>query len=516
MKVKDGTAPMINAWFIRARRALVAYHPGTLVLAALPITVAFGTLAVVPLGELHATPTDALVGVLAVWPFISGSGPPRAWPRIRRAPGAWPRIRRAPGAWPRIRRAPGAWPRIRRAPGAWPRIRRAPGVEPPGSEKEPLRAGDGWPYRLLVGVLATLVVLMAVSLVWAVDRALAAKDALKWGEALVVVLVAPRWLQRSRDVWLVMGVMLAVALVEALLGIAQGTLLASALPVSADRGVRVVGTFGQPNPYAGYLNLTLPLLLAYVAWGSARTWRLIGAGMALVLGAALALAQSRGATLALSAALLAMAWVGWPPLRRWLVGAAAALGAIVLVALLTGHLTLEAVLTRLGWRPLTDAALSQHVTDANFSTVERLAHWAAALRMLAAHPWLGVGAGNYPIAYPRYAVPRWPLALGHAHSLYLNLAAELGIGGGLLTVAFAGATIWLAVGGRAETMCAPSGEATKSACANWSAWGLLGVMVAVAVHNVFDDLTTHAMLVQQMLVVACGQTWCFARLNEIE
>jgi O-antigen ligase len=502
MKVKDGTAPMISAWFVRMRRELAGYHPGTLVLATLPVTVAFGALVALPLGELHPTPTDALVASLVVlW-----IGPtPRPPPHLRMERGRF----------------------------------------------------MGWmPYRALIIVLGALVGLMALSLLWATDRALAAKDALKWGEALAVILIAPRWLRRSRDARLVVGVMLAVALIEAGIGIAQGTLLAGALPVSADRGVRVVGTFGQPNPYAGYLNLTLPLLLAYVAWGRERVWRLRCAGLTLVLGCALALAQSRGATLALFVALLAMAWMGWPWARRWLVGAALAGVASIGLLLAIGRLTMSAFLAKLGWRPLTNAALSQHVTDANFSTTERLAHWAAALRMLAAHPWLGVGAGNYPIVYDRYAVPRWPLALGHAHNLYLNLAAELGILGGLLALAFASITIWLAVGpiprppphcdGEGGTaseadrrvssdlsppalygrdLSRPSTSLSRPALPSPSADGeglgvgptaLLGVMVAVAVHNVFDDLTTHEMLVQQMLLLACGLGWAVARLNEVE
>ena len=43
------------------------------------------------------------------------------------------------------------------------------------------------------------------------------------------------------------------------------------------------------------------------------------------------------------------------------------------------------------------------------------------------HPVLGVGVGNYPIAYARYSLPKWRMALGHAHNYYLNIAAETGL-----------------------------------------------------------------------------------------
>ena len=48
-----------------------------------------------------------------------------------------------------------------------------------------------------------------------------------------------------------------------------------------------------------------------------------------------------------------------------------------------------------------------HVTDANFSAVERAAHWLAGIRMFASHPILGVGIGNYADAYPRYHPRGW-------------------------------------------------------------------------------------------------------------
>ena len=75
---------------------------------------------------------------------------------------------------------------------------------------------------------------------------------------------------------------------------------------------------------------------------------------------------------------------------------------------------------------LTDV-LSQPVTDENFSVLERVAHWVAAQRMWALAPWLGVGPGNYAQVYPQVRLPQWEDALGHAHNIYLNVAAETGL-----------------------------------------------------------------------------------------
>jgi O-antigen ligase len=63
----------------------------------------------------------------------------------------------------------------------------------------------------------------------------------------------------------------------------------------------------------------------------------------------------------------------------------------------------------------------------NYALVERLAHWQAAVNMATEHPYLGVGFGNYEVAYPSYRLLNWKFPLGHAHNYYLNVLAETGI-----------------------------------------------------------------------------------------
>jgi O-antigen ligase len=123
------------------------------------------------------------------------------------------------------------------------------------------------------------------------------------------------------------------------------------------------------------------------------------------------------------------------------------------------------------------------VTDANFAVLERMAHWQAAIAMWTEHPWLGVGIGNYASTYAEYALPQWPLALGHAHNYYLNIAAEAGALGLVAYLTLWGAifiTVW---------------RATRRYSGWWwgTALGVLGVVVHLAVHNLFDNLYVHAM-----------------------
>jgi O-antigen ligase len=62
--------------------------------------------------------------------------------------------------------------------------------------------------------------------------------------------------------------------------------------------------------------------------------------------------------------------------------------------------------------------------------------------MAGAHPWLGVGFGNYEPAYPDYALINWPDPLGHAHNFYLNILAEVGVIGLLTYLALWGIVFW--------------------------------------------------------------------------
>jgi O-antigen ligase len=118
------------------------------------------------------------------------------------------------------------------------------------------------------------------------------------------------------------------------------------------------------------------------------------------------------------------------------------------------------------------------ITADNFAIVERLAHWQAAEGMIRDYPWLGVGVGNYEVAYPRYSLINWPLALGHAHMIYLNVLAETGLVGLLAYGIF-----WLSV--LALTVRT---IARTQGLARGLALGLLGAWVHLAAHQIVDDL----------------------------
>lgn len=91
------------------------------------------------------------------------------------------------------------------------------------------------------------------------------------------------------------------------------------------------------------------------------------------------------------------------------------------------------------------------------STATRLLFWGIALEEFRAHPWRGVGANNYEVAFPTARtgfINRYPdlpfiganehLLAERAHNEYLQILAELGIVGCALLAPFAVALMWLA------------------------------------------------------------------------
>jgi O-antigen ligase len=99
--------------------------------------------------------------------------------------------------------------------------------------------------------------------------------------------------------------------------------------------------------------------------------------------------------------------------------------------------------------------------------------------MIAAHPLLGVGPDGYRLSYGLYSRPRersWDVRI-YANSLPLELAADIGLAGAALFLAFVVAAAWpLAI------RSIRSGSPTP-----WEA-GLLAALAALFAHGMVDYL----------------------------
>jgi len=318
------------------------------------------------------------------------------------------------------------------------------------------------------------------------------KELAKWVQmglvAWFVANAAGRWADREARTTVVVAVVLLVGVSQALIGIWQFGLRGHGPEHFGILGrfYRAYGTFEQPNPFAGFLGLMLPLALG-LGIGKlgmksptcSFTHLLIPLLTTIVLATAILMSWSRGGWLGAAAGLTTMLF--FLPRKRW-VG-----GVLVLVLVAAGGLALQSGLmpAEIAGR-LTSFAGYVHfqdvrgvdITPANYAVLERMAHWQAALNMANEHPWLGVGMGNYEVAYANFALLNWPYPLGHAHNYYLNLLAETGLLGLAAYLGFWTAVVWLTaqVIGRA------------SYPERGLALGLMGAWVHLSVHHLVDKL----------------------------
>jgi O-antigen ligase len=173
---------------------------------------------------------------------------------------------------------------------------------------------------------------------------------------------------------------------------------------------------------------------------SARTWtlRFAAAVLAGVFGVVLVAVNSRGAVLALAAtaAWLVAVAVAKPQrvieiLRGRRRAAWLLIGAVCVGVAIGGALVYRSRLAPVAQAdgPQASAAMSSRVED-----------WRVAVRMIAAHPLLGVGPGRYPLDYARYSsAPPQP----HAHNMLLHVAAEAGLLGLIPFAVLWGRLLWL-------------------------------------------------------------------------
>ncbi|MCB0199628.1 MAG: O-antigen ligase family protein [Anaerolineae bacterium] len=367
------------------------------------------------------------------------------------------------------------------------------------------------PRLPLVVPLLLFAGIQAVALVGAESYREGLPELLKWVQVLVLYVVVAAVLPKERAGWLVAGLLLA-AVSQAVFGVYQ--FLNQTGPdefVLMGRFLRAYGTFRQPNPFAGYLGLAAPLAVSLAIWvWSAtmatrrepgrlaidvvpRSWQQIALPLAsVVICLGVLVSWSRGAWLALAAALLVVFLAHARRAAPALIVAAAALAWIMVIFGLTDLLpaSISARIGDLGdYIGLVDVARTE-VTGASFSVIERLAHWQAAINMWTDHPWLGVGPGNYATVYELYRLPRWQDALGHAHNVYLNIAGESGVLGLLGYLLLWAAGIWQALRSTASNRRFVAAVGA----------GVLGGLVHATVHNVFDNLwVQHIYLVLALM-----------------
>ena len=262
------------------------------------------------------------------------------------------------------------------------------------------------------------------------------------------------------------------------------------------RFFRAFGTFGQPNPFGGFMGISLPISLMgiysqlSIIWGRYRRNHKLPANSLLLLGffmivsivlfAALIASWSRGAWLG---SIIAIGVMAFAIPRKLSFSISLSFGLILLVlGLWFGGLIPQSIINRLTTAATDfitiDDIRGVDITTVNYAVVERIAHWQAAINIAEANPITGVGLGNYEVVYEDYRLLNWKDPLGHAHNYYLNILAEAGIIGFLVYIVF-----WImlfTVTWQTRQHPDPFSRAV--------AIGLLGAFTYIAIHSIFDNL----------------------------
>ena len=371
------------------------------------------------------------------------------------------------------------------------------------------RAGS----RVIPPVVWTLgVFLFAIALTLTTTHSLpeSLKELIKWAEVLLITLFTANALKREHLPAALTLILLAAA-VEAAIGLYQTFTGAGPepfiVPLAGRLIMRSYGTFEQPNPFAAYLNFSLPIavsLMLGLVFEKTRSADRVGAAAfkvspamlttvaALtlpVIAGAFFFSLSRGAWLGFALALVVM--VALRSRRAFLLFSLLVLATAATLTLGSLNILPSTITQRIADIPvflglnLFDPR-AVVLTDENFAIVDRMAHWFAAWNMFSDFPWLGVGIGNYSVVYAQYGLREWTFSLGHAHNFYLNMLAEAGLIGLaaylLMTVSVLGFA-W---------------RTAQRAQGVWRAvaFGILGALTALSAHNFFDNLYVHGMNIQ--------------------
>jgi O-antigen ligase len=263
--------------------------------------------------------------------------------------------------------------------------------------------------------------------------------------------------------------------------------------------------FGQPNQFGGFMAQIFPLGLALYVFGPkdrAKPW-LLAALILIALG--IFASFSRGAEVAVLVAVLVVILAAYVTRGSKALGALAAWGLVMPAAAILfiskiqtlgrGHVKIHHA-----YKPVTSVTRFESVTKLfkgvrSFSMHQRILIWKTALKVFKLHKFTGVGLGGFHYYVLHHHIAGVPGVPPHAHDIYLELAADTGIGGVIAIVWYQWR--WVSV----------AYKAVREQFLKLDDWvwamtlGATGTIVDFGVHNTVDLLIDHGVIVPLLLAL---------------
>jgi O-antigen ligase len=261
------------------------------------------------------------------------------------------------------------------------------------------------------------------------------------------------------------------------------------------------GPFINRHHFAGYMELAIALPLGLLFSGAIESYkRPIYAFVAMMMGVALIMTNSRGGIISLAAEILFLAVVAGPGLLK---GERRPRAQRIRSALLRAGLAFGLIFVLIGG---TIAVGGQDVftrllgtANADDPTTGRAHFWSVTLDVIKAYPVVGSGLGSFSVIYTKYDSRNGFYRLEQAHNDYLQTLADGGILGGILGLAFL-----IVLFGRGFAV-----RETEDKFRRGVATGALAGCFAVLIHSFFDftlHTTSNALLFLILAALATQDT----------
>lgn len=326
----------------------------------------------------------------------------------------------------------------------------------------------------------------SISLAYASDFSLALNTLIDYLKDAVIAVIIIMLIQRPsslrRAVWalLLTGIFMGtLSVIQQLTGSFGNDFYGFAkMSTSSTTGTRLAGPIGDPNFYAQIMVLLIPLAVDRIWNEKSLILKALAIWAFFVITLTVIFTYSRGAFLALIAALIFMAIKRPPRLPTVLLGLAAAL----LIFQFVPVNYRERISTLLDFFP--NSRTGGFVdTSIQGRASENIVAW----NMFLDNPILGVGLGNYNAYYEEYSRKLGidPRREGRsAHNLYLEIAAERGIFGFFLFTSIVILTLIQTV--KAERMFKELGNKSLADLSGLLAASILTYLVtAIFLHDAF-------------------------------